>query len=195
MQARGSFSERGYKVVLLGDSGTGKTSIIQYMIKDSPQFNVQPTVVCQGNSVTIRTDTEEVDLRVWDTAGQEVYRSIVPIYIRDTTAALLVYDVTDKQSFSSLEKWYSILMEEATTDVYIYIVCNKIDLTNVVVSNEKAEELANRLKGKLFKVCALDGTGIKELFKQVASDVSMSDVPYNMSMVTMLSDHNKTLCC
>lgn len=196
MQARGQsiYRERGYKVVLLGNSGTGKTSLIQYMIKDSPQYNVQPTIVCQGNSITVSAGTEEVDLRVWDTAGQEVYRSLVPVYIRDAMAALLVYDITDRQSFMALEKWYSVLMEEAVTDVSIYIVCNKIDLSQVAVSDEQADALTAQLKAKLFKVSALDGTGVKDLFKQVAIDVSQSDPSYNMSMVTMRAEGGKGCC-
>lgn len=164
------------------------------MIKNGPQYNVQPTIVCQGNSMTVKTGTEEVELRVWDTAGQEVYRSIVPVYIRDATAALLVYDITDYQSFLALEKWYSVLMEEATTDVLIYIVCNKIDLSHVTVSDEQVDDLTKRLKGKFFKVCALDGTGVSDLFKQVAIDVSLGDVSCNMSIATTLQNGSKSCC-
>lgn len=163
-----AMKRKGAKVVVLGDSDVGKTSIIQFILRDAPMTNVQPTIVCCGHDVTIDLDSSRVWLSVWDTAGQEVYRSIVPVYIRGAEIALLVYDVTNPASFFSLEKWYSVLMEEANENVHVFIVGNKIDLG--ASFNPMTTELARRFEGRCSTVCALDGTGINELFRQVARE-------------------------
>lgn len=166
--------EKGWKVVLLGNSGTGKTSIIDYMM-GAPNKNTVPTIMCQGNSIAIDTGSSTVDLRVWDTAGQEVYRSIVPIYLRDAAAALLVYDATDIRSFTGIDKWYSLLLEEAQSNCAVFVVENKIDLPNPVVGEEQARALAQQLDAGFARVCAINGTGIKELFVDVAKAVAGSE--------------------
>ena len=163
--------EKGWKVVLLGNSGTGKTSLIHYMM-GAPNKNTVPTIMCQGNSISVDTGSEVVDLRVWDTAGQEVYRSIVPIYLRNAAAALLVYDATDMKSFQAIEKWHSLLMEEARENVIVFIVENKIDLPNGIVTEQQSQCLAQELNAKLRRVCAISGAGVRDLFVDVAKAVA-----------------------
>ena len=103
----------GSKVVLLGNSGTGKTSILQCQLNRSMSETSLPTIGCVYHEVNIKINDEEtVSLKVWDTAGQEIYRSIVPIYVRGAAAAILVYDVSEPSSLSSLDQWLSILLEE-----------------------------------------------------------------------------------
>lgn len=193
-QSFGMQTNKPYKVVLLGNSGTGKTSIIDFMVLNAPQTQTQPTIVFQGHTLTIDTGQELVPLMVWDTAGQEAFRSLVPIYVRDSDAALLVFDVTDAQSFQALEKWYSLLLEEAGDSVLIYIVCNKIDLTNVVVGEPEISKMCARLHAKSARVCAIDGRGLKELFLNVATDVASSNNRRELRTLDIESDRQGGCC-
>jgi small GTP-binding protein len=162
---------RSFKVVLLGNSGAGKTSLLQYALKSAPFASPQPTIGCNCSLLVVETATEAVSLSIWDTAGQELYRSIVPIYVRDAAAGILVYDVTDPRSFQSLQHWTTVLQEEA--NVLVYIAGNKVDLEDrATVSVEQARPFADKIGAKLFQVSAADGTGVSVLFKQVATDVA-----------------------
>jgi small GTP-binding protein len=163
----------GFKVVVLGNSGAGKTSILQYALRGMPKMGLQNTIGCECHSITVNLPVDKsVSLKIWDTAGQEIYKSIVPVYVRDAAAALLVYDVTDMTSFSSLDYWHALLMEEQQSEsILIYIVANKMDLKDqAAVPEGQARNFADERRGRFACVSALDGTGIKELFEIIADD-------------------------
>jgi len=167
--------ENSYKVVLLGNSGVGKTSILNYTVSNSPSTDSVPTIGCNCSILTMNIDAKEVRLKVWDTAGQELYRSIVPIYVRDTFAAILVYDLTEPKSAQALEHWHSVLMEEQTDDVMICVVCNKTDLEDQgAVDDQVGIGIAEKLRGRFFKVSARTGSGIRDLFEAIARAASGS---------------------
>ena len=187
--------EKGLKVVLLGNSGTGKTSIVHYMMTGTPNKGTMSTIMCQGNSIAVDIGSNVVDLRVWDTAGQELYRSIVPIYLRGSMAAVLVYDITDVRSFQAIERWHSLLLEEVDDSVIVYVVGNKIDLGNFVVSEEDARRFANKLNAKFMQVSAMDGTGIKQLFEGIARDLFECGKPTEMKSIRVDSQQQETGGC
>jgi small GTP-binding protein len=162
---------RSFKVVLLGNSGAGKTSLLLYALKSGPTSNPQPTIGCNCRTVVVEAGGQPVALSVWDTAGQDLYRSIVPIYVRDAAAGLLVYDVTDAKSFLELNHWVGMIEEEA--NVIVYIVGNKIDLADqATVSAEEGQRYADKIHAKFFEVSAIEGTNVGDLFKQLAIDVA-----------------------
>jgi small GTP-binding protein len=166
--------QAGLKVVLLGNSGTGKTSILDYVVTHISKADLQPTIGCNCTPVTVDLPTGPVHLSVWDTAGQELYRSIVPIYVRDTIAALLVYDITDEKSLDSLDHWHSVLMEEQSNSVLIYVVANKLDLPTMV-PDAQGKSIAEKLEGSFHRVSAKTGEGIDELFQIVAREASTGE--------------------
>ena len=160
------------KVVLLGNSGTGKTSILQCQLNRSMSETSLPTIGCVYHEVNINVKGENVSLKVWDTAGQEIYRSIVPIYVRGTAAAILVYDVSEPSTLSSLPQWLSILLEESE-NVNLYVVGNKIDLTDHYnVEDKDAKHYADQIHASFFKVSAKEARGVNELFSAIANDLS-----------------------
>lgn len=163
----------GSKVVLLGNSGTGKTSILQCQLNRSMSETSLPTIGCVYHEVNIKINDEEtVSLKVWDTAGQEIYRSIVPIYVRGAAAAILVYDVSEPSSLSSLDQWLSILLEESE-NVHLYVVANKIDLKDdYLVEDKEGKHYADQIHALFFKVSAKEAKGINDLFTAIAQDVS-----------------------
>jgi small GTP-binding protein len=184
---------RSFKVVLLGNSGAGKTSVLQYALNGAPLATPQPTIGCNCTLLAVRTGTEVVSLSVWDTAGQELYRSIVPIYVRDAAAGILVYDVTDAKSFQALQHWTTVLQEEAS--VLIYIAGNKNDLPDrVTVYADQAQIFADKIGAKLFQISAIDGRGVSALFEQVAADVAEHGKRAVFSVLTT-GDSESSRCC
>jgi Ras-related protein Rab-21 len=159
-----------YKVVLLGDSRVGKTSIITRQVLGYQSETQNPTIGCHCSDIRFVVNGQEIALQVWDTAGQEMYRSLVPVYLRGARAALLVYDVTDRDSFESLGHWHDILVEVVPSDVTIYIVGNKVDLEeSAVIDDIQAKQFAEVHNAHFFKVSAETGQGLELLFEQIAN--------------------------
>jgi small GTP-binding protein len=187
--------EAGVKVVVLGNSGAGKTSILNYAINEARSHEPPPTIGCNCQPLEVSVGGEKVSLRLWDTAGQELYRSIVPIYLRDAVAALLVYDCTDTKSFESIDRWHSVLMEEQSGQVLLYVVGNKIDLEDPnAVKPEQGRAVAGGLGAKFFSVSAVQGTGIKELFGTIAADISSPD-RFQETKPKKLAPAEEDSCC
>eukprot|EP01017_Pseudomicrothorax_dubius_P022923 TRINITY_DN2467_c0_g7_i2.p1 TRINITY_DN2467_c0_g7~~TRINITY_DN2467_c0_g7_i2.p1 ORF type:complete len:139 (+),score=19.60 TRINITY_DN2467_c0_g7_i2:34-450(+) len=117
-----------YKVVFLGDQSVGKTSIIHRFMDDSFDGKDHPTVGIDFISKTMYFDDKTVRLQLWDTAGQERFRSLIPSYIRDSAVAVLVYDISNRQSFENVPKWIEFVREERGSDILIALLGNKADL-------------------------------------------------------------------
>jgi small GTP-binding protein len=162
-----------YKVVILGDSRVGKTSIItRQMLGYQPAIQ-NPTIGCHCSEIHVVFDNRDTTLQVWDTAGQEMYRALVPVYLRGASAAILDYDVTDHASFESLGHWYEVLVDVVPTGTSIYVVGNKIDLADdALIDDARAEQFAKGHKAMLFKVSALSGAGLEALFEAIARKLS-----------------------
>ena len=159
------------KVVLVGESGTGKTSIIQrfaYKIFDpncissiSSQF-INQTIVYEEINKTLQFE-------IWDTAGQEKYRSMAKLFYKDAKIILFVYDITSRSSFEGIKNyWISQIMQECAQNSLLGLVANKYDLYNTQqVSKEEGMELANEI-GAIFQfTSAKSGEGISSMFKNL----------------------------
>lgn len=161
-----------FRVVTLGDSSVGKTSIINRLV--NKEFN---TVEQSTIGATFLLHEEEIDdykieMQIWDTAGQEKYRSLSPIYCHGAAAALVTFDITKRESFETLETWSNLVTEVSKADTIIFIVANKIDLMDQAeVNEEEMNEWARSRGYKLAKTSAKTGQGIPELFRQVAEEI------------------------
>jgi small GTP-binding protein len=112
----------------------------------------------------------QVRLQLWDTAGQERFRSLIPSYIRDSTVAVVVYDITNANSFQQVSKWIEDVRAERGTDVIIMLVGNKTDLQDKrQVSMEEGERRANDLNVMFIETSAKAGYNVKQLFRRVAA--------------------------
>jgi small GTP-binding protein len=162
-----------HKVVLLGDSRVGKTSIITRQMLGYQPATQNPTIGCHCSDIHFPLDGQEVSLQVWDTAGQEMYRALVPVYLRNARAALLVYDVTDRESFQSLGHWHDTLLAVVPSGVRVYVVGNKIDLEDsAVIEDVQAKQFADVHSAQFFKVSAATGVGLDALFEKIAREMS-----------------------
>ena len=160
------------KVVLLGESGVGKTSIISRFINDTFEEGLVTTTGASyaGKDMVFKDyDNQVVKFEIWDTAGQEKYRSLTQIFYKDASIAILVYDITSEESFEEVQNyWYEQLKESAPKDIVIGLAANKSDLFhNEKVPEEKARKFAQEI-GAIFKLTsACTSVGVEELFVSV----------------------------
>ena len=161
----------GCKVVLLGDSGVGKTCIIARYISGSFDKNSPTTNGASFCSKNVRFDQlgKNLLLDIWDTAGQEKYKALTKFFYKDAAVCILVYDVTRKESFQSLKDyWYSQLKENSEPDIVIGVAGNKSDLyENEEVKEDEAREWAKEIGAVFELTSAQNNTGINDLFLNV----------------------------
>lgn len=138
----------------------------------------QPTIGIDFLSKTMYLDDRTIRLQLWDTAGQERFRSLIPGYIRDCSMAVVVFDITQKQSFVNIDKWIEDVRNERGGDVIIMVAANKNDIADKrTVSVEEMEKKSKELNVKMLEVSAKTGSNIKVLFRNLAQDLpGMQDV-------------------
>ena len=161
---------RKFKLVFLGEQSVGKTSLITRFMYDSFDNTYQATIGIDFLSKTMYLEDRTVRLQLWDTAGQERFRSLIPSYIRDSTVAVVVYDITNANSFHQTSKWIDDVRTERGSDVIIMLVGNKTDLSDKrQVSTEEGERKAKELNVMFIETSAKAGYNVKQLFRRVAA--------------------------
>lgn len=161
-----------YKVIVVGDSSVGKTSIIMRFQHDSFSDH-QPTVGASFITKKVDAPFGPVILNLWDTAGQEKYRSLVPMYSRGASIAIIVFDVSSSTSFDNLKKWIAEVRLDAPENCKIVIAGNKEDM-EFAIEKEEINDWSTQNGYKVIFVSALTGSGIKELFQYVSSQIPES---------------------
>ncbi|XP_068182061.1 ras-related protein Rab-41 isoform X1 [Antennarius striatus] len=161
---------RKFKLVFLGEQSVGKTSLITRFMYDSFDNTYQATIGIDFLSKTMYLEDRTIRLQLWDTAGQERFRSLIPSYIRDSAAAVVVYDIANLNSFQQTSKWIDDVRTERGSDVIIMLVGNKTDLADKrQVSVEAAERKARELNVMYIETSAKAGYNVKQLFRRVAA--------------------------
>ena len=157
------------KIVLLGDQSVGKTSLITRFMYDTFDNTYQATIGIDFLSKTMYLEDRTVRLQLWDTAGQERFRSLIPSYIRDSSVAIVVFDITNRQSFLSTTKWIEDVRSERGNDVIIVLVGNKADLSDKrQVTLEEATTKSAEMNIMFMETSAKAGHNVKSLFKKIA---------------------------
>ncbi|XP_071950643.1 ras-related protein Rab-6A isoform X1 [Antedon mediterranea] len=172
MSSSGDFGNplRKFKLVFLGEQSVGKTSLITRFMYDSFDNTYQATIGIDFLSKTMYLEDRTVRLQLWDTAGQERFRSLIPSYIRDSTVAVVVYDITNANSFHQTSKWIDDVRTERGSDVIIMLVGNKTDLADKrQVSIDEGEKKAKDLNVLFIETSAKSGYNVKQLFRRVAA--------------------------
>lgn len=161
---------RKFKLVFLGEQSVGKTSLITRFMYDSFDNTYQATIGIDFLSKTMYLEDRTVRLQLWDTAGQERFRSLIPSYIRDSTVAVVVYDITNYNSFQQTSKWIDDVRTERGNDVIIMLVGNKTDLSDKrQVTTEEGEKKSKELNVMFIETSAKAGYNVKQLFRRVAA--------------------------
>mmetsp|Transcript_37155 Transcript_37155/g.94951 ORF Transcript_37155/g.94951 Transcript_37155/m.94951 type:complete len:214 (-) Transcript_37155:125-766(-) len=159
-----------YKLVFLGDQSVGKTSIITRFMYDKFDNTYQATIGIDFLSKTMYLEDRTVRLQLWDTAGQERFRSLIPSYIRDSSVAVVVYDVSNRTSFLNTSRWIEEVRTERGSDVIVVLVGNKTDLVDKrQVSIEEGDAKAREFNVMFIETSAKAGFNIKALFRKIAA--------------------------
>lgn len=187
-QSTGASKIRSEKIVLIGEASTGKTSLVNRFIHDKFSSNSEATIGAIFINKTITVDDQEIRLEIWDTGGSEKYRSLAPMYFRDARAAIIVFDITNKNSFTSSIDWIEEFREKSQPSSIIVAAANKMDLEEKrQVSKEEATDFSFQNGLEFIKdTSALTGQGVRELFEDLARQLLLLEpqsTPDDMDMV------------
>ncbi|EDQ91138.1 uncharacterized protein MONBRDRAFT_36068 [Monosiga brevicollis MX1] len=158
------------KLCLLGDAGCGKSSLAQLYVYGSCPPRLEPTIGASFLTKMITLDNRELKLSIWDTAGQEKYRGLAPMYYRDAEAAVIVYDITKASTFQNVRSWVSELTAiNPGQRLALAIAGNKADLDEQrQVAYQDASKYAESVGAIFFETSAIQGINVHELFDQLA---------------------------
>lgn len=190
-----------FKVVVVGDTFTGKTSIINRACFDTaPLEDEQTTIGAKTTEYTPKLPNNSCTLSIWDTAGQERYRSIVPMYFREARLIIIVFDITKRQTFEDLPFWLSSIRDSVGEKVPILFIGNKLDLIDERnVSHMEAREWSENLTGHkivaYMETSAQTGEGISEVFELAAEYLLSEEQRGTDTAVISPADGAKKGCC
>ena len=160
------------KVIIIGDSGVGKTNIMSKFLKNKFMEESKATVGVEFGSKLFDLNGHKIKAQIWDTAGQEKYKSITGAYFKGSKGALVVYDITQKSTYESLEKWVNDLKSAGDPKITIILIGNKSDLEeNRQVSKEQGEEKAKSFGCAFLETSALSGDNIGKAFNMMVKEI------------------------
>ena len=157
-----------YKIIFLGDQYVGKSSILNRFYQDKFEPDYQATIGLDFHSKNVEIKGTTIRLLLYDTAGQEKFKSLIPMYIRDANIIIVVYDITNKDSFIHTEHWVNETKDLKREDAIFVLVGNKIDLDeNRAVGHKEAEDFAAEKRFLFHEVSAKTGDEVQELFTTI----------------------------
>jgi len=190
------------KLLMIGDSGVGKSCLLLRFSDDSFTTSFITTIGIDFKIKTVEIDGKRVKLQIWDTAGQERFRTITTAYYRGAMGILLVYDITDEQSFLNIRNWIRNIEQHASDSVQKILIGNKCDMVDDrVITTDRGKELADEYGIKFFETSAKTDTNVKESFISIATDIvtkkiSLGDGGNNANKVDLgKKKENKGGCC
>ena len=190
--APGDYVAENYKIkiIVVGDSGVGKTNLINRFATDKFDTNSKATIGVEFVYKTLKIGKEVIKVEVWDTAGQERYRSITSSYYKGARGAIIVYDITNDDSFNNVESWMNEVVKKGKKDIQFLLLGNKSDLVNDrLVSEEKGIEKARELNMRLFEASALDKTNVNEAFNYLIKEIYLDVRREKMNNNNNLNDN------
>ena len=189
-----------YKIQVLGDWSVGKSCFIMKYTNNTFSDTHLTTIGIEFKYKDVKLDNGKiVKIQIWDTAGQERYRSITKNCIKRANGIILIYDITNKETFEGITNWVKQIKEEVSSKVCVALVGNKIDLSEKrQVSEEEGRELSEEIKYPFYEVSAKEGTNINECFdnlvKQVAENFKNSSKSKKKLKKKNTSNDNSECC-
>ncbi|KAE8679410.1 Ras-related protein RABA4d [Hibiscus syriacus] len=171
----GDFSQKidyVFKVVLIGDSAVGKSQLLARFSRNQFSLDSKATIGVEFQTKTLVIDNKTVKAQIWDTAGQERYRAVTSAYYRGAVGAMLVYDMTKRQSFDNMARWLEELRGHADKNIIVMLIGNKCDLGNLrAVPTEDAQEFAQRESLFFMETSALESTNVETAFLTILTEI------------------------
>ncbi|GMF36626.1 unnamed protein product [Phytophthora fragariaefolia] len=173
-----------FKIVLIGDSGVGKSNLLSRFTRNEFNLESKSTIGVEFATKSIVAEGKTIKAQIWDTAGQERYRAITSAYV----GALLVYDITKHGTFENVERWLKELRDHADANTVIMLVGNKSDLRHLrAVSTEEAMAFAEKNNLAFIETSALEATGVDTAFQRILTEIYKL-----MSRKTIQAEENAT---
>lgn len=161
-----------FKVVLIGDSGVGKSNLLSRFTRNEFSLESKSTIGVEFATRSIRVDDKIIKAQIWDTAGQERYRAITSAYYRGAVGALVVYDTTRHVTFENVERWLKELRDHSDSNIVIMLVGNKADLRHLrAISTEDAKTFAEKENTYFMETSALEATNVEDSFTEVLTQI------------------------
>ena len=163
-----------YKIILVGDSSVGKTCLLMRAVNNKFTDNYQATIGFEFLLMYYQVNDVKIKLQIWDTCGQEIYRSLIQGFYRNTAATIIVYSKTDRKSFDNLGSWIKDVKNNTEQEIPIFLIGNKCDVENrlIEVKKEEGEDYMKQYNLKYYSdVSAKTGYNVLETFEEVAKTV------------------------
>ncbi|KAI3952394.1 hypothetical protein MKX01_005261 [Papaver californicum] len=161
-----------FKIVLIGDSAVGKSQILSRFARNEFSLDSKATIGVEFQTRTLVIQHKSVKAQIWDTAGQERYRAVTSAYYRGAVGAMLVYDITKRQSFDHIPRWLEELRGHADKNIVIILIGNKCDLESQrAVPTEDAKEFAQKEGLFFLETSALEGSNVETAFSTVLTEI------------------------
>ncbi|XP_031494217.1 ras-related protein RABA1d-like [Nymphaea colorata] len=161
-----------FKVVLIGDSGVGKSNLLSRFTRNEFSLESKSTIGVEFATRSLNVDGKVIKAQIWDTAGQERYRAITSAYYRGAVGALLVYDVTRHATFENVERWLRELRDHTDPNIVVMLIGNKSDLRHLVtVSTQDGKAFAERESLYFMETSALEATNVENAFSEVLKQI------------------------
>ncbi|CAL5378018.1 unnamed protein product [Camellia sinensis] len=161
-----------FKVVLIGDSGVGKSNLLSRFTRNEFCLESKSTIGVEFATRTLQVEGRTVKAQIWDTAGQERYRAITSAYYRGALGALLVYDVTKPTTFENVSRWLKELRDHADANIVIMLIGNKTDLKHLrAVATEDAQGFAEKEGLSFIETSALEAINVEKAFQTILSEI------------------------
>ena len=161
-----------FKIIIIGESGTGKSCILHYLLENRFKKNPNHTVGVEFGCKTMEIAGKKIKLQIWDTAGQERFRSVTKSYYRGAAAAIVVYDITNTESFNKLHTWINDAKLLSRQDICMLALGNKADLASArAISFIQAAGFCQENQIQLLETSAVTGENIEEAFGKIAKIV------------------------
>lgn len=161
-----------FKVVLIGDSGVGKSNLLSRFTRNEFNLESKSTIGVEFATRSIQVDGKTLKAQIWDTAGQERYRAITSAYYRGAVGALLVYDIAKHVTFENVDRWLKELRDHADHNIVIMLVGNKSDLRHLrAVPTDDAKSYAEQRNLSFIETSALDSTNVEQAFQTILTEI------------------------
>merc|ERR1712038_1779616 len=161
-----------FKVVLIGDSGVGKSNLLSRFTRNEFNLESKSTIGVEFATRSINVDGRTIKAQIWDTAGQERYRAITAAYYRGAVGALLVYDIAKHLTYENVERWLKELRDHADSNIVIMLVGNKSDLRHLrAVPTDEAKSFAETNNLSFIETSALDSTNVETAFHNILTEI------------------------